>query len=64
MSKPFAPVRYFGTGEVARECGVPESVLQDMLRRGKLQQPIKVGNRRLWTQEQLDAAKRVLKRDL
>lgn len=62
MTKPLVVTRYYSTGEVARECGVPEAVIQDMLRRGKLVQPVKVGNRRLWTQEQCDTAKRVTAR--
>ena len=51
----------FSTREVAKLLRVPEARLQDLLRREKIAEPQRIGGRRAWTSEEVEAARKVVK---
>lgn len=48
------------TGEVARELGISEPYLQDLIRRRKVVAPKIVRGRRVWTRADIEAARRAI----
>lgn len=53
----------FTTGQVAEKLGVPETRLQDLIRRRKIKRPDKINGRRRWSAREIEAAKDVVGRN-
>lgn len=53
-----------GLGEAAKKLGIDAEKLRDLIRRRKIAEPSRVGGRRVFTREEIEAARAAVKRNV